>query len=312
MIRKIFPKKNPTLIEKKHTEIFETLKKLFGKFNTNNLVNTDAASFQKFIESEIGKEDAKAEGYKEYELEEQRDLSIKFYWGHNHDFKNFQLTGRMNERHLYVTSRFMSFYPSITIDCFRNKKVFDIGCWTGGTTLLLNAMGASVTAIEEVKKYAAMTNYLISSFGQDKNTVAKSLSIYDCNTPDFQNQFDIVFFPGVIYHLSDPVLSLRILYNSLKLNGEILVETAGINSPEDICVFQGAAKIANGSKVNLNRGGWNYFIFSPTSLELMMLQAGFDDVKTNWDYTKNRLYAYGKKKTMKGISKAGLSVKDIA
>ena len=43
------------------------------------------------------------------------------------------------------------------------------------------------------------------------------------------------FTRGVIYHVTDPVLSLRILFNALKDGGRIFVETmgvvAGANSP---------------------------------------------------------------------------------
>jgi hypothetical protein len=82
----------------------------------------------------------------------------------------------------------------------------------------------------------------------------------------------------VIYHLSDPLLALRIIYNSLKVNGKILIESEGLESDESICRFDGSLIIQSGSKRDLDRGGWNWFIPSPLALERMMIEAGFDHV----------------------------------
>ena len=102
---------------------------------------------------------------------------------------------------------------------------------------------------------------------------------------------------------------MRILYNSLKLNGKIVIETAGINEKGSICTFEGSKKYWSGNKENLNRGGWNWFLISPEALKLMMIEAGFSNVETRWD--GERLYAYGEKNKKVGICKAGLSIQDI-
>jgi len=96
-----------------------------------------------------------------------------------------------------------------------------VGCWTGGTTLLLAALGSRVLAIEEVNKYASMAGYLAQSFGLEDRVSVLSRSVYECDSEDFFDQFDIVYFPGVIYHLSDPVVALRILFNALRPKGVI-------------------------------------------------------------------------------------------
>ena len=119
--------------------------------------------------------DSQCEGYGDAELEQQRDLSVKFHWGHNHDFGDFQLQGRMADRHIDLLANFISFFP-VSLAYFQGKQVFDIGCWTGGTALLLAALGSNVHAIEEVKKsihlawlsaiagvWAASTAFFISS-----------------------------------------------------------------------------------------------------------------------------------------------------
>lgn len=304
-----------TRMKLKHLK--QELLKRFERYNTHNLKDIDANDFKAFIDSEIDHIDSDIEDYSPEELDRQRDLSVKFHWGHNHDFGDFSIKGRMGNRHINVFANFLSYFP-ITIESFEDKQVFDIGCWTGGTTLLLDSLGANVFAIEEVKKYSRMVEFLIKSFGLEESSTVRPLSLYSCNSDEFKNRFDIVSFPGVIYHLSDPVLALRILYNSLRTDGIVLIESAGINVDDSLCRFEGplfrldrSRIIGGGKKENLNRGGWNWFLPSPSALSRMMKEAGFDHIQTNWDYRRGRLYGYGKKSTQIGICKAGLSVQDI-
>ncbi|HHJ40415.1 MAG: hypothetical protein AXA67_08505 [Methylothermaceae bacteria B42] len=296
--------------DSKAKEIFDVLKKQFDFYKTSNLKGITPKEFARSVQSRIGVIDAQSEGYSEDEIELQRDLSIKFHWGHNHDFGDFKLEGRMGDRHIKLLANFITLFP-ISLEDFKTKHVFDIGCWTGGTTLLLATVSDKVFAIEEVKKYAETTSFLVTSFGISDRVSVKSLSIYDCNTEEFHDQFDIVYFPGVIYHLSDPLLALRILFNSLKVGGFILVESAGIKREEPFCKFEGSLIYHSGTKERLNRGGWNWFIPSPSALYRMMKEAGFDEIQTLWNDETNRIYGYGRKISQVGICKAGLSVRNI-
>lgn len=292
------------------SSIRDRLSSAFSRYTTENLITISEQKFRAAIESRLGVVDYEKEGIDEAQKHEQRDLSVKFHWGHNHDFGSFQVAGRMADRHLDLLANFVSFFP-IDLEDFDGKKVFDVGCWTGGTTLLLAALGSKVHAIEEVNKYAETTEYLIEHFGLRSSVNVDGKSLYDCNVPGFQNQFDIAYMPGVIYHLTDPILALRILYNSLKLGGKVLLESEGIDVPEPYCRFDGSMIITHGDKEDLNRGGWNWFIPSASALERMMREAGFDDIETDWDSTRRRVYAYGVKRELRGVCKAGLSVPGI-
>ena len=88
---------------------------------------------------------------------------------------------------------------------------------------MLGAISKKVIAIEEVKKYADMVNFLSRSFGVQDKIDALPISLYKCTTKEFYSNFDIVYFPGVIYHLSDPVLAFRILFNSLRIGEKSLL-----------------------------------------------------------------------------------------
>jgi hypothetical protein len=111
--------------------------------------------------------------------------------------------------------------------------------------------------------------------------------------------------------LSDPLLALRILFNSLKPGGFILVESAGINRAEPICRFDGSLIHTSGTRERLDRSGWNWFLPSPSALQRMMREAGFDEIQTFWHEGSERVYGFGKKLSQVGICKAGLSVPNI-
>jgi len=298
------------LTRKISEEVSHELQDKFGIYKTSNLKGITPDEFMESIQSRIGIIDSEIEGYTDNEIERQRDLSIKFHWGHNHDFGAFKIEGAMGDRHINLLANFVALF-SIPLDAFENKYIFDIGCWTGGTTLLLAALGNNVYAIEEVNKYAETASFLSKSFDLSDRIVISPISVYDCNTEEFYNRFDIVYFPGVIYHLSDPLLALRILFNSLKVGGLIFIETAGINHEEPLCRFEGSLIYNSGSKERLNRAGWNWFLPSPSALYRMMKEAGFDEIQTKWNDGTNRVYGFGKKVSQVGICKAGLSVSSI-
>ena len=300
-------------IKSKTREIREELQKRFKSYQTLNLHDISTEEFSHYIQSRIGVIDAQSEGYSEDELESQRDSSIKFYWGHNHDFGEFKLEGRMGDRHINNLANFMALFP-VFFEDFQNKEVFDIGCWTGGTTLALASIGSQVFAIEEVKKYADMASFLVKSFGISDRASVNHLSLYDCNSEEFFDRFDIVYFPGVIYHLSDPLLGLRVLFNSLKVGGKILIESEGIEREEPFCRFDGSLIYRAGTREDLTRTGWNWFVPSPSALHRMMKEAGFDDIDTLLYSSRKRrksLYGYGKKVAQVGVCKAGFSFPSI-
>ena len=262
------------------------------------------------MQTRIGQVDGETEGYAANEIDQQRDLSIKFHWGHDHDFGDFRLQGRMADRHIKMLADMVGCF-AVELGDFSGKDIFDIGCWTGGTSLLLAALGGRVYAIEEVGKYADMAAYLARAFGVDDRVTVTRRSLYSCDDETFYDRFDIVHFPGVLYHLSDPLIALRILFNSLKPGGIILVETAGIDDEEPICRFEGSRIHLGGTKEGLDRTGWNWFLPSPSALERMMQEAGFEEVSAVLREGSNRIYGYGKKLSQIGICRAGLSVPDI-
>jgi hypothetical protein len=80
--------------------------------------------------------------------------------------------------------------------------------------------------MEEAPKSCAVIEYIGKEFGLPLEAACASLyDITDDGKVDlgpekgvqnWANKFDLVVFSGVIYHVSDPLLSLRLLFNTLK------------------------------------------------------------------------------------------------
>ncbi len=277
-----------------------------SRYQARNLVGITPQEFRSRLDAMLSVCDGEMEGYKN--IERQRDLSVRFHWGHDHDFGDFQLSGRMGSRHLSIPSHF--------VDCLKvlprnlsGKRILDVGVWTGGTSLLLCALGAEVVAIEEVRKYVNAVQFLKDSFGIN-NLEVQHRSLFSLTEPAFFDRFDYVLYSGVIYHVTDPVLSLRILYNTLKDGGVILIETMGIDAPDSILRYEGPSITKHGSREELNRAGWNWFLPSPHALERMIGDVGFRQVRVS-PVIDERIFGTGTRIVHEDINRAGLSVAAI-
>lgn len=261
--------------------------------------------------AQIGTVDAAQEGYED--ATHQRDLSVKFHWGHNHRFTaDLTVPGRMGDRHFQMAAEFFEGFQ-LPDDHFAGKSILDIGCWTGGTTLTLKQLGAGkITAFEEVRKYAQTAQALCRDVYGFDDVTCQGTSLYDLRATGDQGQYDCVYIPGVVYHLSDPVLALRHLFNQLKDGGDILVESMGIDHDGMMCAFAGNTA-NNGSKEDMNRGGWNWFCPSARCLGSWLHTAGFEDVQffRSPFHKHSRVFAYGKRKAYRDITRAGLAIPDV-
>lgn len=287
------------------------LEGLMRNYQVKNLVNEKPKPFRERIDLFLQMNDYNMEGF--IDPTKQRDLSIQFYWGHNHDFGEFVIKGWMGNRHISLLAAFIDKAKAIP-QSLEGLRVLDIGCWTGGTSLLLCAMGAQVVAIDEVKKYIDCLNYLKHAFDLQK-LEARNLSLYECTTPEFQDAFDVVLFAGVLYHITDPILAMRLTYNSLKDGGVCLVETHAIDDSRCIFAYRGSTVCGGGTADKFNRTGWNWLFPSPSALSQIMLDVGYKNISITGinfiDVNQGRVMAVGKRVKHQDMLRAGLSVKNV-
>ncbi|MFC1584225.1 class I SAM-dependent methyltransferase [Fibrobacterota bacterium] len=274
------------------------IRRSFERYTTKNLKGIESNAFRSYVESSINS------GISDSHTE---DMSVVFKWGHNHDFGEFSVQGAMGDRHINLMKTMCGRFP-VSLKDFNGKDVLDIGCWTGGTTLLMAALGSRVLAIEPVKKSAEMASFLVKSFGIESKVDVHPVSIYSLDAESFYDRFDLILFPGVIYHLTDPVIALRVLFNSCRVHGQILVESAGINSREPYLLFKGGY-VYDQKKKEYQRRNWNWFRPSPAAMHNMLREVGFDEVQTF--FREGRVYGYGKKLSEVQMRRDGLSIPEI-
>jgi len=109
---------------------------------------------------------------------------------------------------------------------FKNKKVLDIGCRDGLYSFEAEKLGADeIIAIDNDLSRAA-TEFLIPFFNSKVKMYKKNL--FDMTVNDY-GKFDVIIFPGVLYHLRYPFYALKIVNDLLKDDGTLILETAILN-----------------------------------------------------------------------------------
>ena len=269
------------------------LRNLMLAYQVKNLTHDDPTTFKQKIDEFLGLRDYKMEGL--VDANRQRSQTTNFRWGHDHDFGAFKLRGEMRSRHIEILAEFIDGFKALPRS-LTGTKIIDIGCWTGGTSLLLCAMGAEVLAIDEVRKYVDCLLYLKESFGVT-NLEVQHRSLYDLTAPEFQDRFNFVLLSGVLYHVTDPIVALRITFNILKDDGKCLIETTGFRHRKSVISFA--------------RRRWNWFDLSPAALSQMLTDVGFAETQVGKVTLNNRMYAVGRRGNHVPMRRDGLSVRTL-
>jgi 2-polyprenyl-3-methyl-5-hydroxy-6-metoxy-1,4-benzoquinol methylase len=285
---------------------FKFLQSLMKTYRVENLVNMDRKQFKEGFERFLSLDDSEMEGLNS--PEGQRVRTVRFMWPFDHDFGDFKVgPGTGASRPMDLIGNFMDQFDVPSRD-LKGKRVLDIGCYAGGTSLLLAAMGAEVVAVEEVAKYVESLKFLRDAFGLE-NLEPRNLSLYDLTTDEFQDAFDIVLFAGVLYHISDVILGMRITYNALKPGGTTLLETASTRSEERILEYAGK------NQKGANKYGANWFFPSPLVVTELMDEVGYKNIESfvrrNPQKIRDRTYAMAKKEQQEDFLRAGFAVRDI-
>lgn len=183
-----------------------------------------------------------------------------FTWGHDHDFgQGISRSGAMGKRHIEIVSESVArgFLPAN----LSGQRVLDIGCWSGGDVLILAGLGAKVTAIEEHPKSAASARKLLALSGCDAEVIEQSL--YQ-DRQEWAGTFDVVYCSGVIYHVTDPLLFLRICFAYLRPGGRLIIETKSDSGEGSQCSYSGTMV-----------KGWNWYAPNWNALGRWLVDAGF-------------------------------------
>ena len=217
-----------------------------------------------------------------------------FVWGHDHDFGHGRVrAGAMGKRHIEITSEAM--HLGMLPSDLNGKQVLDVGCWSGGDVLILAGLGGRVTAIEEHPVAARAARRLFELVGLDAPLVESSLYV---DRREWAGRFDHAYCSGVVYHVTDPLLLLRILFAYLKPGADVLVETKAATGEGSLCSYSGTME-----------KGWNWYAPNESALGRWLVDAGFDAQSVRvFRRTNGRLLASGRKTEARALREtAGFS-----
>jgi tRNA (mo5U34)-methyltransferase len=88
-------------------------------------------------------------------------------------------------------------------------RVLDVGCNAGFYSFELAKRGASVLGIDGEPLYLAQAQWARRQFGLEREVEFREMQVYD--VARLAEQFDLVWFMGVFYHLRYPLLALDLL-----------------------------------------------------------------------------------------------------
>ncbi len=109
-------------------------------------------------------------------------------------------------------------------------KVLDIGCNAGFYSLELAKRGADVLAIDLDEHYLRQAKWAAKEFGLDDKIRFEQMQVYDL--AHTEEQFDLVWFMGVFYHLRYPMLAMDIL--SQKVKKMMVFQTLSLPGTEEM------------------------------------------------------------------------------
>jgi tRNA (mo5U34)-methyltransferase len=129
-------------------------------------------------------------------------------WFHNIELRGVQ-TAPEHFLGDYPTLKWKRFAHAVPAD-LRGKSVLDIGCNGGFYAIEMKRRGADyVLGIDSDDTYLAQARFAAEASGV--SIELRRLSVYDVG--ELGQQFDVVIFSGVLYHLRHPLLALDLIHD---------------------------------------------------------------------------------------------------
>ena len=189
-------------------------------------------------------------------------------WGADRDLGGGRwLWGAMDDRFATNAARIFGTGGLRAADHVVGRRVCVIGAWDGTEALLLSALGAeSVDSVDEAAESCEMARAQYDAWDV-KGDVSRS-SLYELDIRGTWSKYDLVYVPGVVYHLTDVVAALVITWAALRPGGTLAVESVVDPSGGRAARYVGASV-----------PGWNWWSPGPECLTAAMRDCGFPDAR---------------------------------
>jgi tRNA (mo5U34)-methyltransferase len=150
----------------------------------------------------------------------------------------------------------------------KDKRILDIGSSNGYYMFRAAAYEPLMVLGLEPQSYFYFQYLAIQKFLKQENVFC--LPIPHDELPKMNHYFDTVFCMGVLYHRPSPVEMLRVIHDSMKKGGELVLENLILEIRENFCLFpkDRYAKMRN-----------VYFIPDLLTMESWLLRSGFSNIR---------------------------------
>jgi tRNA (mo5U34)-methyltransferase len=131
-------------------------------------------------------------------------------------------------------------------------RALDIGCNAGFYSFALAARGASVVAIDADPHYLEQARWAARQLDPEQRVSFRQCQVYELGrSPD---QFDLVLFLGVLYHLRYPLLALDLIAELTR--GRVIVQTLTMPSESNPYFPPVPPDLPIDERERLNDPGW--------------------------------------------------------
>ena len=191
-------------------------------------------------------------------------------WGHRIDFDNGVSTMDFRRRTPFgehPLNKFHMVEPVIPFGDISNARVLDVGCNVGYNSIhAALKYGACCTGIDIMPRHVQASRFLSEVAGINGEFLVASAETFSR-----REEFDVVLHFGTLYHLPNPVLSLRATFDNLRPAGHLALETTVYDHPGDanICYFMDME----------GNDRSNFWALSPSALRKCLELVGFREIQ---------------------------------
>lgn len=154
----------------------------------------------------------------------------QYGWGHTIDFGPFRKKGLLGEDYLEIAGGLdeWDWWP----ERLDGLAVADVGCFTGGVSLLMAARGAEVVyAVDEIPAHLDQCMFLAKTFSAPEVRPVLC-SAYRLADEIPSASLDMILLAGVIYHLSDMLVGLYAMRDLLRPGGLLVIQSHALEDFE--------------------------------------------------------------------------------
>ena len=189
----------------------------------------------------------------------------------NYWFHSIKLGSKVTTPGIYFQANWDRILKTIPND-LSGKTVLDVGARTGGYAFECEKRGAKeILAIDNWQNQGPDGSrdkpFQICKEILDSKVEMMELDFFDIES--LNRKFDIILFLGVIYHLMDPLLAIKKIYNVC--NELAILEGAILQSLNPIAYFLDPGEVGNDPS--------NKFLMSPTLIINYAKEIGFKEVQ---------------------------------